>query len=61
MKQNEFYCVACGKRVSCHGEDIRVRNDRNGKPRMVSKDKHGHKLFKYIKYADESALKRKYN
>lgn len=61
MKQNEFYCVSCRKRVNCHPEDIRVKTDRNGRPRMVGYDKYDHKVFKYIKESDYSKLKKKYN
>ncbi len=61
LKQQEFYCVACQKRVSCVARDIQVTNDRGGRPRMESEDKHGHRLFKYIKWNDETKLKRKFN
>lgn len=61
LRQQEFYCVQCRKRVKCSAEDIRVKNDRAGNPRMVCKDTQGHKLFKYIKWADEKRLKKKFN
>jgi hypothetical protein len=47
--------------VKATAEDIRVKNDRAGSPRMVAKDKYGHKLFKYIKWDHEKKLKKKYN
>ncbi len=61
LRQQEFYCVECRKRVSSYAYDIMVKDDRAGKPRMEGYDKHGHKLFKYIKWNDESKLKKKYN
>lgn len=61
LKQQEFYCVQCRARVKCPMDDIRVQTDRAGKPRMVCKDKYGHKLFKYIKWDSENKLRKKYN
>lgn len=61
LKPSEFYCVACAKNIKAKTEDIRVEKDKNKRPRLVSYDRFGHKLFKYIKQADEQKLKNKYN
>jgi hypothetical protein len=61
LKQQEFYCVECRKRVKCCADDIRIETDRAGKPRMIGEDKYGHLLFKYIKWDAEDRLARKYN
>jgi hypothetical protein len=61
LKQNQFYCVGCQKPVSCYCETIKIKKDKNGRPRMVSKCKNEHKLFKYIKESDVNKLHKKYN
>lgn len=65
MKQNEFYCVSCRKKVRAHDDDIKIRKDKRGRPRMVastsSTSKCNHKLYKYISFDKETKLKNKYN
>jgi hypothetical protein len=61
LKASEFYCVACQKRVNVKPGDIRVSKDVNNRPRLVAYDRYDHKLFKYIKQADEKKLRNKYN
>lgn len=62
LRQGEFYCVSCCKRIRVPADDIRVKRDKRKKPRMVAKcHKCGTKLFKYIKADHEKKLKQKYN
>jgi hypothetical protein len=59
LKLTEFYCVGCSKRVAVDAEDIKIKKDINGRPRLVSIDDEGHKLFKYISPDDQAIIKRK--
>ena len=61
MKQNEFYCVSCRKKVKAANEDIKIKKDKRGRPRMVADcTKCPHKLYKYIKFDKEKSLKHKF-
>ena len=60
MKQNQFYCVSCRKRVMISPEDICVKKAKNGTPMMKAVDKYGHKCNKFIKQSDYSKLATKY-
>lgn len=53
----EFYCVACSRRVDADPEDIKVKKDVRGRPRLVAVDDEGHKLFKYISPDAEDAIR----
>jgi hypothetical protein len=62
LKENEFYCVVCRSRVKC--DNIKFKKIKNSKlgyvPALTGKDKYGDKLFKFVKWKDESMLKKKY-
>lgn len=66
LKQQEFYCVQCRKRVSCEKEDICVRKVRNAKrkggvPMLVGDCKKCDcRLHKFVKVPDFSKLLEKY-
>lgn len=60
LKQTEFYCVECRKRVKVPTEDIQVSIDKQGRPRLEGMDKYNHKLFKYIKFSHEDKLGKKF-
>jgi hypothetical protein len=61
LKQTQFYCVQCRKRVTVPAQDIYFEHDRAGKPRLVASDKYGHQLFKYVKWSQAAQLARKYD
>ena len=65
LKQNQFYCVKCRKRVTSHPDDICVKNIRNRKtgsiPALKSEcPKCGTKLFKFSKRKDATKLRSKF-
>lgn len=60
LKEREFYCVRCGKRVAVHPDDIRVKKDKRGRPRMQGICNCECKVFKYIKIDNYTKLKNKY-
>jgi hypothetical protein len=61
LKQSEFYCVSCQKRVKEPIDCIGVNVDKAGKPRLRSMchlcDTY---LYKYIKLKDEKKMLKKY-
>lgn len=65
LKQTEFYCVACRKRVKVHPDDICVEVFKNkkiegGVPALRSVCKCGVNLTKFIKHRDEYRMSNKY-
>lgn len=62
LKQTEFYSVVKRKSVNVDKDDIKIKQDKFGRHRMVAKDpKTGDKLFKYVKESKVPMLKRKFN
>ena len=59
LKQRQFYCVACDKRVTENAKDICVKKLKNGTPALKSKCKCGCKLTKFIKHNAVRRLKKK--
>lgn len=55
MKSNQFYCVACKKKVMCDSKDTCVTKTKNGRSALKSKCRCGCKLYKFI--SDASAPK----
>jgi hypothetical protein len=61
MYENQFYCVACRKKVRCTKQQISVKRDRRGRPRLVGWCCESHtRLYKYIPFDKEKELKKKY-
>lgn len=60
LTQQEFYCVESRKRIRVPKDKIKLKKDKRGRPRLVAKHQ-GCELYKYVKFADESKLKKKYN
>ena len=64
LKQGEFYCVSCRKRVK--GDDICIKTFRNkrvkgGVPTMVGEcSKCSTSVFKFIKHSNKAKLTEKY-
>ena len=64
MKQNQFYCVACRKKVSVPTKSIRVtsiKNRRSGSiPALKAKCKCGTKLTRFVARKSASKMRSKY-
>ena len=66
LKQNDFYCVSCRRRVSCDPEDIRFKRFRNkkvkgGVPALKCKcEKCDTNVTKFVKRKDAAALQKKF-
>ena len=67
MKQNQFFCVMCSKKVMCDKDDIHFKRIKNkkikgGVPALKCKCKKcDTKLTKFVKKADANMLKKKFN
>ena len=66
MKELEFYCVSCGKKVMIPKDDVYVKVAKNSKRKggvPMLKGKHqkcGCKVNKFIKKDSVSSMKKKY-
>lgn len=61
MKENQFYCVSCRKKVMVHKDDIGVNMDKRKKPRLKALCcKCDTKVFKYIPECKKQKLECKY-
>lgn len=64
MKETQFYCVKCGKKVTLTGKDvdsIKVKVAKNGVPMLTGYcSKCDTKVNKFIKMKDEDKLAKKY-
>jgi len=65
MKEKQFYCVSCGKKVMVGEDDIKFKNIKNYKrgvvPSLKGKCKKcDTKLTKFVKVKDAKKLKSKY-
>jgi len=66
LKQNEFFCVVCGKRVKANADDMYVKVFKNkrvkgGVPALRARcDKCEYNLTKFIKHADKDKMVKKY-
>ncbi len=65
LKQQEFYCVACCKRVKAHADDICVKvfknaNDRKTPALRATCPKCGTNLTKFIKHDATERMQVKY-
>ena len=67
MKQNQFYCVSCRKRVSVYVDDIcfkfiKNKNMYNGKMPVLKSEcpKCDTNLTKFVKHDDAKKLQKKY-
>lgn len=61
LKERQFYCVICRKRVTLPKEDVGVNIDKAGKPRLKGYCKYCEgPVFKYIKWASEDAKTKKF-
>ena len=67
LKENEFYCVSCCRRVKCNHDDIRFKNIKNKRAignkvpalKCVCKSCDTN-LTKFVKRKDTERLKKKY-
>ena len=63
MKQNQFYCVACRKKVSVPAKSIRltsIKNRRSGSiPALKAKCKCGTKLTRFVSRKSASKMRSK--
>jgi hypothetical protein len=63
MKQNQFYCVACRKKVSVPAKSIRltsIKNKRSGSiPALKAKCKCGTKLTRFVSRKSASKMRSK--
>ena len=65
LKQQQFYCVYCGKRVTKDKDDIKLKIAKSSKrpkiPMLKSKcDKCNTRLNKFVKMRDIKSLSNKY-
>ena len=66
MKQRQFFCVSCNRRVTCPADEIcfkRLKNRkvRGGVPALKCHcGKCDQTLYKFVKHKDASKLKKKY-
>jgi len=61
LRETEFYCVQCRCKCKCAPKHIEYNTDRRGRPRLIGEDKYGHLMYKYIKFADATKMKKKYH
>jgi hypothetical protein len=61
LKQTEFYCVSCRKRVKSKPSDICAKTFKNGTPALVSHcEKCDTNLTKFIKHNSLKKMEKKY-
>lgn len=62
LRQNEFYCVSCRKKVRIPSDEITLEYDIARKPRLTA---YCHRcetaLYKYVRHAQADRLARKFN
>ena len=66
LNENQFYCVACRKAMSCKHEDIKLSYVKNSKapskkvPVLRGTPKCEHKVIKFVSRDSVPELKKKY-